>query len=95
MDALDPVYAPAVTDPEADGLSMHDAIALLNGLRGLNIIGADVVEFGPPMDSPGLGLTVFHATHILHELVTLIADSLASRGLGRPPTTEAVPAAGD
>jgi guanidinopropionase len=95
MDSLDPVYAPAVTDPEADGLSMHDAIALLNGLRGLDIIGADVVEFGPPMDSPGLALTVFHANHLLHELVTLIADSLASRGLGRPQTAEATPAAGD
>ena len=65
---------------------MRDAIAFLNGLRGLNIIGADVVEFGPPMDSPGLGLTVFHATHILHELVTLIADDLAA--------TEAVRSAG-
>jgi guanidinopropionase len=80
MDALDPVYAPAVTDPEADGLTMRDSVALLNGLRGLNIIGADIVEFGPPMDSPGLGLTCFHATHIMHELVTLIADNLAARG---------------
>jgi guanidinopropionase len=81
MDALDPVYAPAVTDPEADGMTMRDAIALLNGLRGLNIIGADVVEFGPPMDSTGLELTVFHATHIMHEIVTLIADNLAFQGL--------------
>jgi len=87
MDALDPTYAPAVTDPEADGITMRDAIGFLNGLRGLNIVGADVVEFGPPMDSPGLGLTVFHATHIFHELVTLIADNLAAR---RVATGEAV-----
>jgi guanidinopropionase len=95
MDALDPIYAPAVTDPEADGLSIRDAIALLNGLRGLDIIGADLVEFGPPMDTPGLGITVFHATHILHELVTLIADSLAARGLGHRDDAEAAPLAGD
>jgi guanidinopropionase len=83
MDALDPIYAPAVTDPEADGLTMRDSIKFLNGLRGLNIVGADIVEFGPPMDPPGIGITVFHATHILHELVTLTADSLAKRG-GKP-----------
>jgi guanidinopropionase len=85
MDALDPIYAPAVSDPEADGLSMHDAIRLLNGLRGLNIIGADVCEFCPPLDPPNM-LTVLHATHIFHELVTLIADKIAARAAGGSAT---------
>ena len=28
MDALDPTYAPAVTDPEADGITIRDALKL-------------------------------------------------------------------
>jgi guanidinopropionase len=84
MDTLDPVYAPAVSDPEAEGMSVKDALSILRGLRGLDIIGADVVEFCPAHDTrggpSGGGLTTYHATTIFYELVSLIADRLASTG---------------
>jgi guanidinopropionase len=79
MDALDPTYAPAVTDPEADGITIRDALKLLVGLRGLNLVGGDVVEFNPPLDPPGLGITTYHATQIFYDMVNLVADGLAQR----------------
>jgi guanidinopropionase len=83
LDALDPVYAPAVSDPEAEGMTLKDALRILRGLRGLDIIGADVVEFCPTHDvrggPSGGGLTTYHATTVFYELVSLIADRLASK----------------
>jgi guanidinopropionase len=82
LDALDPVYAPAVTDPEAEGMTIKDALRILRGLRGLDIIGGDVVEFCPTHDvrggPSGGGLTTYHATTLFYEIVSLIADRLVS-----------------
>lgn len=82
LDALDPIYAPAVSDPEAEWMSVKDALHILRGLRGLNLMGADVVEFCPAHDigggPGGGGLTTYHATTILYELVCLIADRVAA-----------------
>jgi len=86
MDALDPIYAPAVTDPEAEGMTVKDALRIVRGLRGLDLIGGDVVEFGPPFDvrggPGGGGLTTYHATTMFYEIVCLVADSLQSRRSG-------------
>lgn len=82
LDALDPVYAPAVSDPEAEGMSVKDALRILRGLRGLNLMGGDVVEFCPAHDvrggPGGGGLTTYHATTIFYELVCLVADRVAN-----------------
>jgi guanidinopropionase len=79
MDVLDPTYAPAVSDPEADGMTIRDALKFLVGLRGLNLVGGDVVEFNPPLDPPGLGITTYHATQIFYDMLAVVADSLAQR----------------
>ena len=75
LDVLDPVYAPAVADPETDGISINDAIKLIRGLRGINIIGADIVCFAPHLDATRI--TALNASSILHELVTIIADRIS------------------
>lgn len=84
LDALDPIYAPAVADPEAAGMSIKDALRILQGLRGLDIIGGDVVEFCPAHDvrggPSGGGLTTYHATTLFYELVCLVADRVAAGG---------------
>lgn len=51
IDSLDPAYAPGTGTPELGGLSTADALALLRGLKGLNIVGADVVEVAPQYDA--------------------------------------------
>lgn len=54
IDSLDPVYAPGTGTPEIGGMTTHQAQILLRGLRGLNYVGADLVEVSPPFDTGGL-----------------------------------------
>lgn len=76
LDVLDPVYAPAVADPETGGISINEAIRLIRGLRGINIIGADIVCFTPHLDATRI--TALNASSLLHEIVTIIADRVAN-----------------
>jgi len=50
VDGFDPAFAPGTGTPEAGGLEAREGLALLRALRGLNIIGADVVEVAPQYD---------------------------------------------
>ena len=50
VDGFDPVFAPGTGTPEAGGLSSREGLALLRGLQGLKIAGADVVEVAPQYD---------------------------------------------
>lgn len=50
MDALDPAFAPGVSHREPGGLSSRQAIGLIQRLQA-RVIGADIVEFNPRMDS--------------------------------------------
>ncbi len=50
VDGFDPAYAPGTGTPEAGGLSAREGLALLRGLEGLRIAGADVVEVAPQYD---------------------------------------------
>ncbi|RED18618.1 agmatinase [Pontivivens insulae] len=50
IDGLDPSCAPGTGTPVVGGLSTHQAMSILRGLHGLNIVGADVVEVSPPYD---------------------------------------------
>jgi guanidinopropionase len=50
VDGFDPAYAPGTGTPEAGGLEAREGLALLRGLHGLNVIGADVVELAPQYD---------------------------------------------
>ena len=50
IDVLDPSYAPGTGTPEMGGLHSRELLALLRGLNGINIVGADVVEVAPAYD---------------------------------------------
>jgi guanidinopropionase len=82
IDALDPSIAPGTGTPEAGGLTMREAQGLVRGLRGLDLIGADVVEVSPPFD-PGTNTALCAAT-MLYELLCLVAETRGSR---RRPAT--------
>jgi guanidinopropionase len=77
LDVLDPAYAPAVADPETGGISINEAITLIRGLRGIDVVGADIVCFTPHIDATRI--TALNASSILHELVTIIADNFSKR----------------
>ncbi|WP_165241515.1 agmatinase [Corynebacterium lizhenjunii] len=75
IDVLDPAHAPGTGTPEAGGMTSRELLEILRGLRGLNIVGADIVEVSPGFDHAEL--TGIAASHVTYELVTLIADRLA------------------
>ena len=50
IDCLDPSFAPGTGTPVVGGLSTHQALQLLQNLRGVNLVGMDVVEVAPPYD---------------------------------------------
>jgi agmatinase len=72
VDAVDPAYAPATGTPEVGGLTSFEALSLVRGLRGLDLVGADVVEVSPPFDGPGQ-ITSLLAANLLFELLSLLA----------------------
>ena len=64
--------------PGEEGLRMKEALTVLRGLQGLDIIGADVVCLIPTKDAPNR-ITAMNATAIMFELICLIADRLRGR----------------
>jgi guanidinopropionase len=72
VDGLDPVYAPGTGTPEIGGITTLEAQRLLRGLRGLNLIGGDVVEVAPPYDQTGN--TALVGASMMFEILCLIAD---------------------
>jgi guanidinopropionase len=77
IDALDPAYAPGTGTPEAGGLSTASAQRLLRGLRGIDLIGADLVEVSPPFDPTGN--TAIVAATLLFETLCLLAEQVHER----------------
>ena len=73
VDGLDPVYAPGTGTPEVGGITTLEAQQLLRGLKGLNLIGGDVVEVAPPFDITGN--TALVGATMMFEILSLIADS--------------------
>ncbi len=70
IDVLDPAFAPATGTPEVAGISTSQLFAVLRGLRGLPIVGCDVVEVAPAYDHAGI--TGLAAAHTAWELLTLM-----------------------
>jgi guanidinopropionase len=77
IDCLDPAFAPGTGTPEAGGFTPREAQAFLRGLRGIDIVGADVVEVSPPFDASGY--TALNGATMMWELLCLMADNIAKR----------------
>ncbi|PWU20160.1 MAG: agmatinase, partial [Candidatus Rokuibacteriota bacterium] len=71
IDAVDPAFAPATGTPEVGGLTSFEALTLVRGLLGLDLVGADVVEVSPPYDGPGQ-ITSLLAANLLFELLSVV-----------------------
>ena len=74
VDGLDPVYAPGTGTPEIGGITTLEAQTLLRGLRGLDLIGGDVVEVAPPFDPSGN--TALVGASLMFDILCLVADSV-------------------
>ena len=72
VDGLDPVFAPGTGTPEVGGITTIEAQTLLRGLKGLDFIGADVVEVAPPFDQTGN--TALVGATMMYEILCLLTD---------------------
>jgi guanidinopropionase len=77
IDALDPSCAPGTGVPEIGGITSYEAQVMLRGLRGIDFVGADLVEVSPPLDPSGT--TALVAANLAFEMLCLLADRVAAR----------------
>jgi len=71
LDVVDPAFAPGVQTPEAGGPSARDVLRLIRGLRGLDLVGADVVEMNPNYDPAQISALL--AATVAAEILALVA----------------------
>ena len=77
VDSLDPAFAPGTGTPEIGGMTTIEAQTLLRGLRGLDLIGGDVVEVSPPFDPSGN--TALVGATMMYEILCILAETVARR----------------
>lgn len=79
VDSLDPAFAPGTGTPEIGGLSSREAMEIVRGCAGLNIVGGDVVEVAPQYDATTN--TAHAGAQMLFEIFAVVA--MARRQFGR------------
>ncbi len=67
IDFIDPAFAPGTGTPEVGGPTSFEAIQCVRALRGLDVIGADLVEVSPPFDTGGI--TSWLGASVMFELI--------------------------
>ena len=72
IDSLDPAYAPGTGTQEIGGLTTIQALEIIRGCRGLNLVGCDLVEVSPPLDPAGT--TALVAANLLYEMLCVVAE---------------------
>jgi agmatinase len=78
IDVLDPSHAPGTGTPEAGGLTSRELLAMIRALRGVNLVGADVVEVAPAYDHAQI--TAIAASHVAYEIISAMTTETASAG---------------
>lgn len=78
IDFLDPSYAPGTGTPEIGGVNSFTAQQMVRGMRGVNLVGADLVEVSPPFDMSGN--TAWLGVSMMFEILCILADAVARRG---------------
>ncbi|SEW13981.1 guanidinopropionase [Aliiroseovarius sediminilitoris] len=70
IDFVDPAFAPGTGTPEIGGPNSFQAIDVVRHLKGVNIVGADLVEVSPPFDASGA--TAYLGASIMFELLCMM-----------------------
>ncbi len=84
VDGLDSAYMMGTTGPEPFGISPRQAREIIHGVRGIDFIGADLVELNPNRDPNGFSTHL--AAAFFFELLCLLADSREQRSGRKNPT---------
>jgi len=75
IDFVDPTFAPGTGTPEVGGPSSWQALQVARGLRGLDVVGADLVEVSPPFDPSGG--TAWLGASLMFEMLCVMAEAVA------------------
>ncbi len=70
IDGIDPAYAPGTGTAEIAGLTVPQALEVVRGCRGLDIVGGDLVEVSPPYDTTGN--TALLGANLLYEMLCVL-----------------------
>jgi guanidinobutyrase len=70
IDGLDPSVAPGTGTPEIGGLTITQALEIIRGLRGVDLVAADLVEVAPPYDPQGT--TALVAANLAYEMLCVL-----------------------
>ncbi|XP_071548787.1 guanidinobutyrase-like isoform X2 [Panulirus ornatus] len=70
IDAIDPGFCPGTGSPEVGGLTTIQALEIIRGCHGLNLVGCDLVEVSPPYDFEGT--TAATGAHLLYEMLCVL-----------------------
>ncbi|GAB4398127.1 MAG: agmatinase [Rhodoferax sp.] len=70
IDGIDPAYAGGTGTPEVGGLSVPQALEIIRGCWGLNLVGADLVEVSPAYDPSGN--TALLGANLLFEMLCVL-----------------------
>ncbi len=70
IDGLDPAFAPGTGTPEVAGLTMPQALEIIRGCRGLDVVGCDLVEVAPIYDTSGA--TALTAANLVYEMLCIL-----------------------
>lgn len=79
VDGMDPAFAPGTGTPVAGGLASWQALEFIRGLKGMNLIGMDVVEVSPPFDTSEI--TAIAAATIAHDWLCLLAAANGAKSI--------------
>ncbi|MBQ1765057.1 MAG: agmatinase [Aquincola sp.] len=74
IDGIDPAYAGGTGTPEIGGLTVPQALEIVRGCRGLNLVGCDLVEVSPPYDTSGN--TALLGANLLYEMLCVLPGVL-------------------
>lgn len=70
IDGIDPAFAGGTGTPEVGGLTVPQALEIIRGCHGLNLVGADLVEVSPPYDTTGN--TALLGANLLFEMLCVL-----------------------
>ena len=70
IDGLDPAFAPGTGTPEVGGLTMPQALEVIRGCRGLDLVGCDLVEVAPIYDTSGM--TSLVGANLVYEMLCVL-----------------------
>ena len=65
---IDPGLCPGTGTPEIGGLTSVQALEIVRGCKGLDIVGTDLVEVSPPYDTTGTR-TAMTGANLLFEML--------------------------